>query len=47
MALTRESLAEAIQNQAGLPKNKATETVGSIIDIIKETLALGEAYLVR
>ena len=46
MALTRESLAAAIQNQTGVSKNKAMETVGSIIEIIKETLASGEDVLI-
>ena len=46
MALTRNSLAEAIQNRTGLPKNKATQTVGSIIEIIKGALASGENVLI-
>jgi integration host factor subunit alpha len=46
MALTRSSLAEAIQNQTGLPKNKATETVAAIIEIIKETLGSGNDVLI-
>jgi len=46
MALTKQSLVEAIQNRTGLPKNKAMETVGSIIDIIKGTLATGEDALI-
>jgi integration host factor subunit alpha len=46
MALTRESLAASIQNQTGMTKNKAMETVGSILEIIKETLATGEDVLI-
>jgi len=38
MALTKQSLAETIQNQTGMTKNKAMETVGSIIEIIKGPL---------
>jgi nucleoid DNA-binding protein len=47
MALTRNSLAEAIQYQTRLPKSKATESVGSIIEIIKGTLASDEDVLIR
>jgi len=46
MALTRSTLAEAVQNQTGLPKNKAIETVCSIIDIIKEALSSGDDVLI-
>jgi integration host factor subunit alpha len=46
MALTKQSLTEGVQNQTGLPRNKATETVESIIEIIKRTLASGEDVLI-
>jgi integration host factor subunit alpha len=46
MALNRDSLAASIQNQTGLPKNKAMETVESIIEIIKRTLESGEDVLI-
>ena len=46
MALTRKCLAGSIQNQTVVPKNKTTETVGSIIEIIKETLASGDDVLI-
>jgi len=46
MALTRESLVEAIQNQNGFPKNKAAEAVESILETIKKTLTTGEDVLI-
>jgi len=42
MALTKSTIAEAIQHEAGLPKNNATETAESILEIIKWILASGE-----
>ena len=46
MALTKIQIVELIHNHLGLPKNKSTETVETLIEIIKKTLASGEDVLV-
>ena len=46
MALTKQSLVEAIQNQNGFPKNKAADVVESILETIKGTLATGNDVLI-
>ena len=45
MALTKIQIVESIHNQIGLPKNKSTEIVETLIEIIKKTLASGEGVL--
>ena len=45
MALTKSHLIEAIAEQIGFTKKKSTETVETILKIIKSTLASGENVL--
>jgi len=46
MALTKIQIIESIHNQIGLPKNKSTEIVETLIEMIKKTLASGENVLI-
>ena len=46
MALTKIQIVESIHNQIGLPKNKSTEIVETLLGIIKSTLASGEDILI-
>jgi integration host factor subunit alpha len=46
MSLTKAQIVENIQNQTGLTKIKATETVETLLEIIKSSLADGENVLV-
>jgi integration host factor subunit alpha len=46
MTLTKVQVVESIHNQIGLPKNKSTEIVETLIEIIKNTLASGEDVLI-
>ena len=46
MTLTKVQIVESIHNQTGLPKNKSTEIVETLIEIIKKTLASGEDVLI-
>ena len=46
MTLTKVQIVESIHNQIGLPKNKSTEIVETLIEIIKKTLASGEDVLI-
>ena len=46
MTLTKAQIIESVQNQSGFPKNKSSDIVESILDIIKNTLASGEDVLV-
>jgi integration host factor subunit alpha len=46
MALTKSHLIEAIAEQNGFTKKKSTETVETILEIIKSTLASGEDVLI-
>jgi integration host factor subunit alpha len=46
MTLTKIQIVESIHNQIGLPKNKSTEIVETLIEIIKRTLASGEDVLI-
>ena len=45
MTLTKVEIVESIHNQIGLPKNKTTEIVETLLEIIKRTLASGEDVL--
>jgi integration host factor subunit alpha len=45
MTLTKAQIVESIQNQTGFPKNKSSELVEIILEIIKRTLASGEDVL--
>jgi integration host factor subunit alpha len=42
MTLTKIQIVESIHNQIGLPKNKSTEIVETLLEIIKSSLASGE-----
>jgi len=46
MALTKSHLIEAIAHQNGFTKKKSTETVETIIELIKSTLASGDDVLI-
>ncbi len=46
MALTKIQIVELIQNHLGLPKNKSTDIVETLLEIIKSTLASGEDVLI-
>ena len=45
-ALTKIQIVESIHNQIGLPKNKSTEIVETLLEIIKSTLGSGEDVLI-
>ncbi len=46
MTLTKAQIVELIQNHIGLPKNKSSEIVETLLEIIKSTLASGEDVLI-
>lgn len=46
MTLTKIQIVESIQNQTGFPKNKASEIVETLLEIIKIALESGEDVLV-
>jgi integration host factor subunit alpha len=46
MTLTKIQIVESIHNQIGLPKNKSTDIVETLLEIIKRTLASGEDILI-
>ena len=46
MTLTKANIIDAIAEAYGFPRNKATETVESLLEIIKSTLASGEDVLI-
>ena len=46
MTLTKVQIVESIHNQIGLPKNKTTEIVETLLEIIKSSLAFGEDVLI-
>ena len=46
MTLTKIQIVESIQNQTGFPKNKSSEIVETLLEIIKRTLSSGEDVLV-
>jgi integration host factor subunit alpha len=39
-------MVESVQNQTGLPRNRSSEIVETLLEIIKSTLASGEDVLV-
>ena len=45
--LTKAHIVESIAEQNGFPKNKSTETLEILLEIIKSTLASGEDVLIR
>jgi integration host factor subunit alpha len=46
MTLTKAQIIESIQNQTGFPKNRSSEIVETLLEIIKSTLASGEDVLI-
>jgi integration host factor subunit alpha len=46
MALTKAHLIEAIAEQNGFTRKKSTETVETLLEIIKSTLASGDDVLI-
>jgi integration host factor subunit alpha len=46
MTLTKNQIVESIQTQTGFPKNKSSDIVETLLEIIKNTLASGEDVLV-
>ena len=46
MTLTKIQIVELIQNHLGLPKNKSTDIVETLLEIIKGTLASGEDVMI-
>jgi integration host factor subunit alpha len=46
MTLKKIQIVESIQNQTGFPKNKSSEIVETLLEIIKRTLASGDNVLV-
>ena len=46
MTFTKAQLINAVAETNGFPRNKASETVESLLEIIKSTLASGEDVLV-
>jgi integration host factor subunit alpha len=46
MSLTKIQIVESIHNQIGIPKNKSTEIVETLLEIIKSSLASGEDVLI-
>ena len=46
MTLTKARIVESIQMQTGLPQNKCTELVETLLGIIKDTLGNGEDILI-
>jgi len=46
MTLTKIQIVESIQNQTGFPKNKSSEIVETLLEIIKRTLSSDEDVLV-
>ena len=46
MTLTKAQVVESIQNQTGFPKNRSSEIVETLLEIIKRTLTSGDDVLV-
>jgi integration host factor subunit alpha len=46
MTLTKADIVESIQNRLGFPKNKSSQIVESLLEIIKKTLENGEDVLI-
>ena len=46
MTLTKNQIVESIHDETGLPKNKSTEIVETLLEIIKRTLASGEDVMI-
>ncbi len=46
MTLTKAQIVESVQNQAGFSKNRSSELLESLLEIIKNTLVSGEDVLI-
>jgi integration host factor subunit alpha len=46
MTLTKAHIIDAIRDQLGLPRNKCSELVETLLEIIKQTLENGEDVLI-
>ena len=46
MTLTKIQIVESVRNQTGFPKNRSSEIVETLLEIIKTTLASGEDVLI-
>jgi integration host factor subunit alpha len=46
MTLTKIQMVDSIHNQTGFPKNRSSEIVETLLEVIKSTLASGEDVLV-
>ena len=46
MALTKAQIVKSIQDQTGFPKNKCTELVEILLEVMKRTLENGEDILI-
>jgi integration host factor subunit alpha len=46
MTLTKAQIIESIQNQTGFPKNKSSEIVETLLEIMKNALGSGEDVLI-
>ena len=46
MTLTKAQIVESVQNLTGFPKNRSSEIVETLLEIVKRTLASGEDVLV-
>ena len=46
MTLTKAQIVESVQNLTGFPKNKSSEIVETLLEIIKRTLASGDDVLI-
>jgi integration host factor subunit alpha len=46
MALTKIQIVESVQNQTGFTKNRSSELVETLLEIIKSTLTSGEDVLI-
>jgi integration host factor subunit alpha len=46
MNLTKIQIVDSVQNQTGFPKNKSSEIVETLLEIIKRSLESGEDVLI-
>ena len=46
MTLTKAQIVESVQNQTGFSKNRSSEIVETLLEILKKSLASGEDVLV-
>lgn len=46
MTLAKIQIVESVRNQTGFPKNRSSELIETLLEIIKSTLASGEDVLI-